>query len=61
MSVGDLVVIPAEPALGVGRVERFVDVDGKPHVRVLLYERLGFVVRSLDAVAPCPPGVWPKR
>ncbi len=61
MKPGDLVVIPAEPALGVCRVERLLDVDGVPSVRVLLYVRLGFVVRPLDAVKPCPPGVWPPH
>ena len=55
LSVGDLVVFPAEPELGVGRVERFVDVDGVASVRVLLYVRAGFVVRALDQVRACPP------
>ena len=55
LAVGDLVVFPAEPALGVGRIERFVDVDGAPSVRVLLYVRVGFVVRPIAAVRPCPP------
>ena len=56
MNVGDLVVFPGEPALGVGRIERFVDVDGVASVRVLLYVRVGFVVRRVDDVRACPPG-----
>lgn len=59
MSVGDLVVLPAEPTLGVGRIERFTDLDGAKAVRVLLYPSGEFVVRPLGDVAPCPPGVWP--
>ena len=57
--VGDLVVCPGEAALGVGRVERLLVVAGVAAVRVLLYEKLGFVVRPLAAVTPCPAGVWP--
>jgi len=56
VNVGALVVVPAEPALGVGRVERLL--DGGSRVRILLYARLGFVVRALADVKPCPPGVW---
>jgi hypothetical protein len=56
LAVGDLVVFPAERALGVGRIERIVDGDA----RVLLYDTLGFVVRPLASVSPCPPGVWSR-
>lgn len=60
MSVGDLVVIPGERALGVGRIERFLDVGGQRCARVLLYDTGALVVRRLDEIAPCPPGVWPR-
>ena len=59
MNVGDLVVVPTEPGLGVGRVERLLDVDGRPGARMFLYESGDFVVRALDVVTACPPGVWP--
>jgi hypothetical protein len=52
VNVGDLVVVPAEPSLGVGRVERFVDAD---EVRIMLYARVGFVVRKRDEVKLCAP------
>lgn len=52
MTVGDLVIIPAEPELGVGRVERLLD-DGT--VRVLLYRDGTFIVRNANELAPCPP------
>lgn len=55
VNVGDLVIIVKEPELGVGRVERFVDVDGARQVRVLLYRDGTFVVRPAEELAPCPP------
>lgn len=57
---GSLVVVPAEPALGVGRLERLLDVDGRPAGRVILYDDGAIVVRPLDELAPCPPGVWDR-
>jgi hypothetical protein len=55
VNVGDLVIIVAEPELGVGRVERFVDVNGARAVRVLLYRDGTFIVRAESELAPCPP------
>lgn len=55
MNVGDLVIVTAEPALGVGRVERFIDVDDVRMVRVLLYRDGTFIVRAFNELAPCPP------
>jgi hypothetical protein len=55
MAVGDLVIVPREPTLGVCRVERFLDVDGVASVRLLMYARAGFVVRATIDTAPCPP------
>ena len=51
MKVGDLVIVPAEPALGVGRVERVLD----DAVRILVYADGTFIVRAFAEVAPCPP------
>ena len=53
--VGDLVVVQNEPDLGVGRVERFLDVDGVASVRVWLYASSRFVIRKRDDVIACPP------
>lgn len=52
MKVGDLVIVPAEPALGVGRVERVLDDNT---VRILVYADGTFIVRAVHEVAPCPP------
>lgn len=51
---GELVIVPAEPALGVGRVERLLDLDGVVSVRLLLYIDGSFVVRALADIAACP-------
>lgn len=59
LSPGDVVVLPAEPALGFGRLERLLDVDGQPHGRIILYADGRIVIRPLGQIAPCPPGVWP--
>ena len=59
MNVGDLVVVPSEPGLGVGRVERVLTVHGAQALRIFLYETGNFVVRGVDVTAPCPAGVWP--
>lgn len=61
-AVGDLVVLPAEPGLGVGRLERLLPAEGSVpgRGRVFLYEDGRFVLRDLDAIVPCPPGVWDK-
>ena len=55
--IGTLVVLPAEPQLGVGRVERVVSDD---EVRVLLCDSGDFVVRPSADLAPCPPGPWDR-
>jgi hypothetical protein len=60
-TVGDLVVVPAEPGLGVGRLERIVTVDGREHARVILYDDGRIVLRALTDVARCPPGVWDRK
>lgn len=52
MKVGDLVIVTAQPELGVGRIERILD-DG--NVRVLLYKDGSFIVRQSSELAPCPP------
>ena len=54
--VGELVIVIAEPALGVHRVERALDVDGVESVRILSYDDGSLLVRAIGAVAPCPPG-----
>ena len=56
--VGDLVVVPARPALGVGRLERLLD-DGRT-ARVFCYDDGAFVVVPYDDVEKAPPGVWDK-
>lgn len=56
MRVGDLVIVIGEPALGVGRVERALDIDGVESVRILSYDDGSFLVRAIGAVAPCPAG-----
>jgi hypothetical protein len=58
MTPGDLVVLPRERELGVGRLERCLEAEGRRYVRVLLYEDGALVVRPLEEVVPCPPGVW---
>ena len=60
MKVEDLVVVPREPALGVARLERFLDVEGVPSARLLLYDTGKLVVRPVADVAPCPAGVWQR-
>jgi hypothetical protein len=57
LPIGTLVVLPAEPQLGVGRVERVVSDD---EVRVLLYDSGAFVVRPWALLARCPPGSWDR-
>ena len=66
--VGALVVLPAEPALGLARLERLItqvghdrggDGSGAPLARVFLYADGAFVVRPLDQLRAAPPGVWP--
>lgn len=56
--VGDLVVVPPRPALGVGRLERLLD-DGRA-ARVFCYDDGVFVVVPFVDVERAPPGVWDK-
>jgi hypothetical protein len=58
---GDLVVVPTQPALGVGRLERLLPQGEEPtHARLLLYDDGRLVVVELTDVAPAPPGPWDK-
>jgi hypothetical protein len=50
-AINDLVVAPAEPALGVMRIVAIVDGDA----RVLLYKDGTLAWRALSELAPCPP------
>lgn len=59
-NAGDLVVVPGEPELGFGRLERIFRADEEQLARVLLYDDGRTVIRPLRAIAPCPPGVWDK-
>ena len=58
MMEGDLVVVPTEPALGVGRIERFLPGD---RVRVHFYDSGDLLIRPVAQVARCPAGVWDRR
>lgn len=53
--VGDLVIVPSEPTLGVCRVERLLDIDGVACARLLNYADGSFIVRAVSDTAPCPP------
>lgn len=59
-NVGELVVIPSEPDLGFGRLERIFRADTDQLARVLLYDDGRAVIRPLGAIARCPPGVWDR-
>lgn len=54
LHIGQLVVIPQEPHLGVGRI---VSLD-EEHARLLLYDTGSFLKRKRHEVIPCPPGPW---
>jgi hypothetical protein len=51
-AVGDLVVISGR--VGVWRVERFVDVEGRPHARCFSYVDGAIVVVDADALGVVP-------
>ena len=60
--IGELVVVPGQRALGVGRLERLVDdpAGGAPRARIFFYDEGRFAVVALSEVIPAPPGVWDK-
>lgn len=61
MDIGDLVVVPSRPALGVGRLERRLPPGDAPtHARLLLYDDGRLVVVPLGDVKPAPPGPWDR-
>lgn len=57
---------PGRPALGLGRLERFLraidqGADEEPRLaRVFFYEPGRFEILERAEVRPAPPGVWPK-
>jgi hypothetical protein len=59
-ATGQLVVVPAQPAWGVGRLERVVDDEGGRFARVFFYEDGRIENVPLAEVEPAPPGPWPK-
>jgi len=58
-----LVASPAHRALGIGRLERFVDdpATGKKRCRVFFYEARRFEILDEAEVIPAPAGVWHKE
>ena len=55
--VGDLVVVPPRPALGVGRLERIVDGSV---ARIFCYDDGRFALVPAHDVERAPAGVWDK-
>jgi hypothetical protein len=64
---GDLVIVPAQPKLGLGRLERRVSSDAAPATeqdmegRVFFYTPGLFLLFRLSELSPARPGPWPPH
>ena len=60
-AIGDFVVVPDAPAVGVGRLERLLPPKlGEPQARIFFYVSGTFAIFALARVKLAPAGPWPK-